>query len=123
MSIEQTLAEREKQYGCFMAHAMKSQELKDVLREMGGWDRLEEDQQEALDMIAHKIARIMNGDPAYVDNWHDIAGYATLVENRLTEEQEINDKHRKERLADRGDPGFRHEPGVPKGSGPLTCNL
>ena len=34
-------------------------------------------------MISHKIARIMNGDPNYADNWIDIAGYATLVANRL----------------------------------------
>lgn len=31
-------------------------------------------------MIQHKIGRILNGDPAYADSWHDIAGYATLVE-------------------------------------------
>jgi hypothetical protein len=34
-------------------------------------------------MICHKMARIMNGDPNYVDSWADIAGYATLVANRL----------------------------------------
>jgi hypothetical protein len=34
-------------------------------------------------MIQHKIARILNGDPTYTDNWHDIAGYATLVEQHL----------------------------------------
>lgn len=39
----------------------------------GGW----------LEMIAHKIARILNGDPNYADNWHDIAGYATLIDLQL----------------------------------------
>jgi len=34
-------------------------------------------------MIAHKIARIINGDPNHLDSWHDIAGYATLVEQEL----------------------------------------
>lgn len=34
-------------------------------------------------MIQHKIARILNGDPDYVDNWVDIAGYAKLVADRL----------------------------------------
>lgn len=34
-------------------------------------------------MIQHKIARILNGGKSHVDNWHDIAGYATLVENEL----------------------------------------
>ena len=44
---------------------------------------LKADQQEALDMIAHKIGRIINGDPDYADSWDDIAGYAKLVGDRL----------------------------------------
>jgi hypothetical protein len=44
---------------------------------------LADDQQEALDMICHKIGRIINGDPDYADSWHDIAGYAQLVADRL----------------------------------------
>lgn len=44
---------------------------------------LDPDQREALEMIAHKIARILNGDPNYADSWHDVAGYATLVADRL----------------------------------------
>ena len=38
---------------------------------------------EALDMICHKIARIINGDPNHLDSWQDIAGYARLVAERL----------------------------------------
>jgi hypothetical protein len=34
-------------------------------------------------MIAHKIARIINGDETYSDSWADIAGYAKLVADRL----------------------------------------
>ena len=45
------------------------------------------DQREALEMIQHKVARILNGDPTYTDNWIDIAGYATLVANRLEKEE------------------------------------
>ena len=36
---------------------------------------------EALEMIAHKIARILSGDADYADNWVDIAGYAQLGNN------------------------------------------
>lgn len=39
-------------------------------------------------MIAHKLARIMNGDPNYIDNWTDIAGYAQLVVDIL-EQREV----------------------------------
>lgn len=38
---------------------------------------------EALEMIAHKMGRIVNGDPFYHDSWHDIVGYAKLVADRL----------------------------------------
>jgi hypothetical protein len=51
------------------------------------WTGLAPDQQEALEMIQHKIARILNGDPDYFDNWHDIAGYATLVAMRLGDDE------------------------------------
>ncbi len=47
------------------------------------WETMTYDQREGLDMIANKIARILNGDPNYADSWHDIAGYATLVEKRI----------------------------------------
>jgi hypothetical protein len=41
------------------------------------------DQHDALYMISVKLSRIANGDPNYADNWRDIAGYATLVADRL----------------------------------------
>ena len=44
---------------------------------------LDDDQIEALDMIASKIARVVNGNPNHIDSWIDIAGYATLVADRL----------------------------------------
>lgn len=45
--------------------------------------KLTPEQCEALDMIQHKIGRILSGNPNEPDHWHDIAGYATLVENIL----------------------------------------
>lgn len=83
MSIEQTLAERGKRYGNFDGHAFISQSLKDVMRATPNWNRLGSPHREALEMIQHKVARILNGDPDYADNWHDIAGYAKLVEDIL----------------------------------------
>ncbi len=55
------------------------------MRTREGWIRLSFSQREALEMIAHKIGRILNGDPDYADSWHDIAGYAKLVEDELNE--------------------------------------
>jgi hypothetical protein len=88
MNLEATLNERGKRYGLFAEHAEAAQQLKRVIgiyvrRRSVGF--LAADQQEALDMICHKIGRIINGDPDYADSWHDIAGYAQLIANRLNE--------------------------------------
>ena len=47
------------------------------------WPHLADDQRECLEMLAHKIGRILNGDPDYPDSWHDMVGYAKLVADRL----------------------------------------
>jgi len=84
-SIDSTLEERGKRYGKFKTHADITQYLKQEMRTREGWIRLSFSQREALEMIAHKIGRILNGDPDYADSWHDIAGYAKLVEDELNE--------------------------------------
>lgn len=83
--IEQILEQRGKRYGEFKDHAVVSQSLKDLIKhELNMRDKeLESDQMEALEMICHKIARIINGDADYADSWVDIAGYAKLVADRL----------------------------------------
>jgi hypothetical protein len=84
-TIDTTLTERGARYGKFIGHAEVTQNLKRTIA-IALADRektLAKDQQEALDMIAHKIGRIVNGDPDYADSWIDIAGYAKLVADRL----------------------------------------
>lgn len=84
--LNATLDQRGARYGTFAGHATISQHLKQVIDTYAD-DRgctLAADQREALHMIAHKIARILNGDPNYHDSWLDIAGYAMLVSDRLT---------------------------------------
>ena len=87
-NVNEMLAGREARYGSFEGHAEISQVIKQVihLAAKARNKEMDPDQLEALDMIAHKIARIINGDPDYADNWIDIAGYATLVANRLEKE-------------------------------------
>lgn len=101
--IVEILTERGKRYGKFTGHAMITQILKlaahgewgslhgllsqastpsgNAVREK--WLTLPPDQREALDMVFHKVGRILNGDPDYSDSWADIAGYAKLVADRL----------------------------------------
>lgn len=83
-NIKDVLAQREARYGSFRTHALASQDLKTVMQNADGYYvKMAPDQREALEMIQHKIARILNGDPDYIDNWVDIAGYAQLVVDRL----------------------------------------
>lgn len=81
--LEKTLAERGTVYGRFVDHATISQSIKRSMRAAPGWQELPDDMRESLEMVAHKVARILNGNPGYTDSWHDIAGYAALVEKRL----------------------------------------
>lgn len=82
--VLKTLDERGAHYGDFTTHASIAQSLKNIMTGTTGWSRLSPNQREALDMIQHKVARILNGDPNYADSWHDIAGYATLAEERVS---------------------------------------
>lgn len=45
---------------------------------------------EALDMICHKLGRIIAGDASFKDHWVDIAGYATLVADRVPDRNRIS---------------------------------
>lgn len=83
MTINKTLIDREKTYGSFKDFSVICQALKRVLHSSPKWNLLSDSQKEALEMDAHKTARILNGDPNYVDNWHDKAGYSTLVEKEI----------------------------------------
>ena len=87
MTIDKTLEERGGRYGEFFQNAELAQDLKDVLRSAESWANLPYDICEALEMIQHKVARILNGDPNYIDSWTDIIGYARLVEKRLIADQ------------------------------------
>ena len=81
--LNAVLTERGNRYGVFSKHASVTQDIKRVLFNCRQRESLAPDQVEALEMIAHKLGRIVNGDPNYADSWVDIAGYAKLVADRL----------------------------------------
>lgn len=83
MTIDNTLQERGSRYGSFLGHSVLTQNIKRAMEGGKNWPMLQPDSKEALEMIAHKIGRILNGDPEYADSWHDIVGYAKLVEDRI----------------------------------------
>lgn len=88
-TIDKILEEREKTHGSFADHSLIAQRIKDVtqksydVKSVFFWHKLTATQKEALDMIAHKIGRILAGNPNFKDHWADIAGYATLIANTL----------------------------------------
>ena len=81
--IDATLDERGTRYGDFGEHARITQAIKQAMVDSPNWYVLPSPMKESLDMIAHKIGRILNGDPSYKDSWTDIVGYARLVEKTL----------------------------------------
>lgn len=76
-SIEDILNERGKTHGDFSRQSECSQKIKKLMVQYG-YDNLPPIQREALDMIAHKLSRILVGDSLVSDHWDDIAGYAKL---------------------------------------------
>lgn len=80
--IDATLAQRQNVHGDFAFNAQISRELKQVIWNHGS-HTLAPVQAEALEVIMAKVARILSGDPNFPDHWHDIQGYAKLVENSL----------------------------------------
>lgn len=83
-NIQATLDQRANSHGSFIDNGIIMQALKSRVRNVPGWEKLAPYQAEAIDMILHKIGRILSGNPDFTDHWHDIAGYATLVEKELT---------------------------------------
>jgi hypothetical protein len=83
--VDETLNERAQDYGTFKDGAALMQGIKRLLADHARrHDKtFADDQWEALEMIVHKMARIVNGNPDKVDSWVDIAGYATLIADRL----------------------------------------
>ena len=78
------LAERQKTHGDFTHHARITQMLKFVvdneLADKPG--HLSPAQKETIDMIFHKIGRIIAGNPNVEDHWLDISGYSELARLR-----------------------------------------
>lgn len=93
MNTNELLAERKSTHGEYRDDARAAMRLKDNLadeinrRVVRGQPILSDIQRHALDMILHKVARIVTGDAYFKDHWDDIAGYAKLVSDRIEKEE------------------------------------
>jgi hypothetical protein len=79
MEIKDTLSTREGQYGKYEIVSQISQDIKKTMRQSPNYYIMPNYARESLDMIANKMARLLNGDYYLNDTWHDISGYAALV--------------------------------------------
>lgn len=84
------LAERQTTHGEFRENSKTSQRIKAALHDGDQWGRLKDFQRESLEMIAHKIGRLLAGDSQHQDHWDDIAGYARLAADRTREDSTKN---------------------------------
>ena len=74
---------RQGTHGEFNENSRATWEILRTLQGERNWAVLPDNMKHAIYMIAHKMARIMAGNPEEPDHWQDIAGYATLVAQRL----------------------------------------
>ena len=81
-NLNETLEDRGAAYGSFSDMAKTAQELKAVLV-TGEMTFVE---QEAMELICTKLARLAHGNPHHRDSWLDIAGYAQLVVKEIDNE-------------------------------------
>lgn len=83
MTIEQTLEQRGNVHGEFEENSAVCMSIMRALQASRGWEAMPSYQQVALFYIAGKMSRIVCGDSNFADHWHDITGYAKLVEGLL----------------------------------------
>jgi hypothetical protein len=91
IEVQDTLNNRQKTHGEFTDNAKIMQALKNIVRDSMNWpwppgnigNDLTPAQCEAIDMILHKVGRIVTGNPNEPDHWLDIEGYARLVRERI----------------------------------------
>ena len=83
--VDATLAERQSTYGNFEDVAFVTENIMSILAKVrvNGLNDLPNTHRMALYMIASKMARIVNGDFNHLDSWHDIGGYAKLIEKLI----------------------------------------
>lgn len=84
-AMADTLKERGSRYGHFADHANTTQRIKEAYHRSPNWDRLPRFAKEALEMEAHKVGRILEGDWKYLDSWLDREGYARLAKECMEE--------------------------------------
>lgn len=80
---QDVLQQRGSKYGPYSANSSTTQGIMELLMAAPNWKNQPQFNREALHMIAHKMARVVCGDPYHADNFVDIAGYAELARKEI----------------------------------------
>ena len=83
MSVHDTLDQREKSYGSYPENCKLTQDMKYIMRSHHGWSSMSPQAKQSMEMIVYKMARLITGDHDHKDSWHDIGGFALLIEQDL----------------------------------------
>lgn len=88
---ENLLDERHKTHGLWSDFAWVARGMKEivVLYQRRSGKTLSNEHQESIDMILHKVARIVTGDANVKDHWDDTAGYAVLGSKAVKDDRTI----------------------------------
>jgi len=81
------IEERSKIYGDFNDIAEVSQKIKDMYY-VNNAQELDSIINEGVDMVIHKLSRVICGGSRYVDNFRDIQGYCQLIIDYLENQSE-----------------------------------
>lgn len=73
------VAIRDSNYGGFDGISATCQQLKDIARSSPAWESLTPPEREGVDMILHKLSRILHSPKKIRDSWVDIGGYARVT--------------------------------------------
>jgi hypothetical protein len=81
------IAARTRTHGRFSDVAKASCALKAILRTGPAWIAMNDQERESADMIVHKLARIISGNPHEEEHWDDIAGYAKIARKDFSKDE------------------------------------
>lgn len=89
MDTKELLAERQKTCGDYADHAHILILTMELLMGTPGWLCLTDCQKETIYMTIFKYARVLSGDPNFLDHWQDVVGYNQLIVNQLQSKGEL----------------------------------
>lgn len=93
------LAARRKTHGEYTHHARVTQGIMRVLMSEPGYAELPDIIRETLHMTAHKMGRVVTGNPFIADHYLDIEGYNRLVRDRIVDGVGLAPGHEQSPLA------------------------